>query len=151
MIARRKFNHTVAGLLSKFLARDNDIDGYWTPGVLYTEARAAANRVELDLLGTVAAPASPACLSVARTWTFYLGEALGRHGISPDALAAASISIEFGLPLAQARPGYIAFGDPFQCSLRLLCGDGRELVRRKVAHCMPHEAFWGTRSTRRST
>ena len=79
MIARRKFNHITAGLLSKFLTRYNDIDGYWALGVMYTEARAFDSRVEIDMLHGVAQPDCAACTSVARTWALYLREALGRH------------------------------------------------------------------------
>ena len=150
MIARRKFNHTAAGLLSKFLTRYNDVDGYWALGVLYTEARASANRVELDMLGGTAHPASPVCIDVARSWALHLRQALARHGVSPEALATASLAIEFGLPPRPRRPGHIEYGDPFLCSLRLVSRDGREFARQERGHCMPHEAFRGRRSMRRA-
>jgi hypothetical protein len=148
MISNHKFNHTVCGLLSKFIGRNNDYQGYWAPGVLYTEARLSGKRVELDLLAASAQPPSPACAGMARTWAHYLRQALERHGVSPDALAAASISIEFGLPPVPKRPGFVEHGDPFLCSLRLLSRDGRKFVRQEQAHCMPHEEFRGRRSSR---
>lgn len=152
MIARRKFNHITAGLLSKFLARYNDIDGYWALGVMYTEARAFDSRVEIDMLHGVAQPDSPACTGVARTWVLHLREALGRHGIAPDALAAVTISLEFGLAPMPKLPNYPYdhhYGADFRATLRLQSRDGRVFVRQDRAYCTPHEEFRGRRSTRR--
>lgn len=147
MIAKSKFNHTAAGLLSKFISRNNDIEGYWGLGVLYTEARASANRVTLDLLEETAQPASPVCVGAARTWARYLRLALARHGISAQALSAASVSIEFALALP-IRPRYIPYGDPFVCLVHLRSADGREFIRRTTGYCLPHDQFQGSRSTR---
>lgn len=147
MIARRKLNHTGAGLLSKFLTRYNDVDAYWALGVLYTEARMVAMRVDIDMLDGSVEPALPACVSVGRTWALHLRQALARHGIAPDALVTAIISIEFGLPLPE-RPGYPECGDPFVCTLRLRSRDGREFVRQAQSCCMPHEEHSGRRSVR---
>lgn len=147
MIAKRKFNHTAAGLLSKFISRNNDIDGYWGLGVLYTEARASANRVAFDLLDGAAQPASPVCISAARTWSLYLRVALARHGLTSQALVAATVSIEFGLPLPK-RPLYIPYGDPFVCVVHLLSADGREFTRQKIGYCLPNDQFHGRRSAR---
>ncbi|WP_313034477.1 hypothetical protein [Massilia alkalitolerans] len=153
MIARRKFNHITAGLLSKFLTRYNDVDGYWALGVLYTEARAFGSRVEIDMLHGRAQPDCPACMSVARSWAVNLREALGRHGIAPDALAAVTISLEFGLAPLPKLPSYPYphnYGPDFRATLRLQSRDGRVFVRQDRGYCTPHEEFWGTRSTRRA-
>jgi hypothetical protein len=152
MIARRKFNHITAGLLSKFLTRNNDFDGYWAPGVLYTEARAFGSRVEIDMLHGRVQPDCSACMSVARTWALYLREALGRHGIAPDALAAATISLEFGLAPMPKLPNYPYdhnYGADFRATLRLQSHDGRTFVRQDRGYCTLHEEFRGRRSTRR--
>ncbi len=147
MIARRTFNHISAGLLSKFISRNNDIDGYWGLGVLYAETRASAHRAVFDLLDQGAQPASPVCVSVARTWALYLRVALARHGITSQALAAATVSVEFGLPLPK-RPLYIPYGDPFMCVVHLLSADGREFTRRTTGYCLPYDRFHGRRSAR---
>lgn len=152
MIARRKFNHAAAGLLSKFLTRYNDIDGYWALGVLYSEARAFDKRVEIDILNGRAQPDLPACMSVARSWALHLREALGRHGIAPDALAAATISLEFGvapMPKLPSYPNHHNYGADFLATLCLQARDGRAFSRRDRGYCMPHDEFWGRRSTRR--
>ncbi|WP_409266426.1 hypothetical protein [Massilia sp. BHUDP2] len=153
MIARRKFNHITAGLLSKFLTRNNDFDGYWALGVLYTEARAFDKRVEIDMLHGRVQPDCPACTSVARTWALYLRAALARHGIAPDALAAVTLSLEFGLAPMPKLPSYPydhKYGADFRASLRLQSRDGRVFVRQDRGYCTPHEEFRGTRSTRRA-
>lgn len=148
MISRRKLNHTAAGLLDKFIGRNNDYEGYWALGFLYMEGRAAGNRVELDLIAALAQPSSPACASQARTWTHHLRQALHRHRVAPDELAHAAIVIEFGLPPVSKQPGYIGYGDPFVCSLHLAAVDGRVAERRRTGHCKQADEFWGSRSAR---
>jgi hypothetical protein len=153
MIARRKLNHITAGLLSKFLTRYNDIDGYWALGVMYTETRASGSRVEIDMLRGVAQPDLPACTSVAQAWVLNLRAALARHGIAPDALTAVTLSLEFGLAPMPKLPSYPSdhkYGPDFRASLRLQSRDGRVFVRQGRGYCTPHEEFWGTRSTRRA-
>lgn len=153
MIARRKFNHITAGLLSKFLTRYNDIDGYWALGVMYTEARAFDSRVEIDVLHGVARPDSPACTDMARSWALDLRAALARHGIAPDALAAATMSLEFGVAPMPKLPNYPYdhnYGPDFRASLRLQSSDGCVFVRQDRGYCTPHEEFRGRRSTRRA-
>ena len=147
MIAKGKFNHTAAGLLGKFISRNNDIDGYWGLGVLYMEALASGNRVVLDLLEGGAQPPSTVCTGAARTWAHYLRAALAGHGLAADALAAATLSIDFGLP-APKRPPYIPHGDPFECVVRLRSADGRDVTRREIGYCLPWDRFHGSRSTR---
>ncbi|VXC77445.1 hypothetical protein [Massilia sp. 9I] len=141
MLSRYKLRHTTAGLLDKFIGRNNNYEWYWALGVLYTEARAAANRVEFDLLAGTAQPATPACASLARTWASYLKQALHRHAASPEDLAVARLSVTFGLPAVPKRPGYIEYGDPFLCTLHLASHDGRACVRERTEHCVPHEEF----------
>jgi len=142
MLSNYKLNHTAAGLLDKFIGRDNDYQTHWALGVLYYEAREAGNRVTLDLLAPAAQPDSPACASLARTWGIHLRQALGRHHALPDELAAASISVAFGLPPVPKRPGYIEIGDPFLCTLRLVAADGRMAERCRMEHCKPADEHW---------
>ena len=148
MLSRYKLRHTATGLLDKFIGRNNDYEGYWALGVLYTEARVSGNRVALDLLTAKAQPASGACTGLARTWADYLREALGRHGLCAGDLAAATISLEFGLPPVPKRPGYVEYGDPFSVLLRLVSRDGLEFARQGTGHCKPYDEFRGSRSTR---
>jgi hypothetical protein len=148
MLSNYKLKHTTAGLLDKFIGRNNDYEGYWALGVLYAESRAWSLRVELDLLGAVAQPDTPASASLARAWAHHLRQALRRHKLSPDELAHAGFVIEFGLPPVPKRPGHIEYGDPFLCRLRLEATDGRMAERRRMAHCRPADEFRGSRSTR---
>lgn len=146
MLSRYTLRHTTAGLLDKFIGRNNNYEVYWALGVLYTEALAAGNRVELDLLTGKAEPATPACASLARTWASYLQQALRRHAASTEDLALARLSIAFGLPAVPKRHGYIEYGDPFLCTLQLASHDGRVCARERMEHCVPHEQFgsrWG--------
>ncbi len=139
MIARRKLNHAAAGLLGKFLSRNNDYLGYWAPGVLYTEARASGLRVELDLLRGQALPDAPACVSVARSYAAFLRNALVRHGVAPEMLSSASLALVFDLP-GPRMPAGSYFGDRVECILTIGSHDGRTVTRRASTRCAPHDS-----------
>lgn len=148
MISRRKLNHLGAGLLDTFISRYNDYEGYWAFGVMYREAQASANRIDIDLLAATAQPETPAAASVARTYAHYLRRASARLGVELDELASASIVLAFGLPPVPRNPGCYQVGDPFTCTLRLATLDGRTALRQKLAHCKPWDTFGGLRSAR---
>lgn len=148
MLSRRKLNHTAAGLLGKFISRNNDHEGYWALGALSMEARRLDNRVELDLLQASARPAAPACASLALIWSGHLHAALARHGALAGELAGASITLEFGLVALPMPPWSYPFGDPFRCTVRLASADGRVAERQALGRCFPLDQFRGSRSTR---
>jgi hypothetical protein len=50
MKIRSRLKHGASGLLARFISRNNDYQGFWTLGVLYSIARAAPWRVELNLI-----------------------------------------------------------------------------------------------------
>lgn len=147
MIAKSKFNHTAAGLLSKFVSRNNDYQGYWALGVLYTEARASGLRVELDLLHGQALPEAPACVSVARSHATFLRNALARHGATPGMLSSASLALVFDLLEPRMPAGGSYFGDRVECILTIALHDGRTVTRRASTRCAPHDSRIFRRAT----
>ena len=148
MISRRKLNHLGAGLLDTFISRYNDYEGYWAFGVMYREAQASANHMQLDLLAATAQPEAPAACSVARTYARYLRQAIARLGVGLEELESASIAIEFGLPPVPRNPNLVQVGDPFTCTFHVVTRDGRKASRQKLAHCMRVDQFRGSRSAR---
>ncbi|MCA1245063.1 hypothetical protein [Massilia sp. MS-15] len=137
VIGKGRLRHIAAGLLGKFISRNNNLERLWAPGVLYTEAQAAGNRVGLDLLQGRSTPALPEASSVARTFAAYLRSALARHGFPPEVLADATIALEFGLPSAR-QPGDDSFGDLFACRITLATHDGKTVSYETSAHCAAH-------------
>ncbi|SFC16407.1 hypothetical protein [Massilia yuzhufengensis] len=145
MITNHKLHHSAAGLLGSFNSRNNDIDRYWALGVLHTEALPHGNHVELDLLHGRAHPEAPACCSVARNYAAFLRRALAAHGCEPGALAAATLSLAFGLPPAPKPRWDTRFGDPYTCTLTLQAPDGRRVTLEHTGRCAPHEQASATR------
>ena len=148
MIPMRKLNHMAAGLLGSFVSRNNDIQGYWALGVLYTDAQGSGKRVELDLLSGSAQPATPVCTGLARGWEHRLRQAISALDISMDDLASATVSVEFDRRDIALGPNDFGIGEPFLCSLRLSSKDGRVSLRTIPGRCRPHDQFFGSRSTR---
>jgi hypothetical protein len=140
MIAKRKLHHAAAGLLGKFMSRNNDYQGYWALGVLYTEARVSGMRVELDLLHGQSLPEAPACISVARSYTAFLRTALTRQGLAPDMLSSATISLAFCSPAASMPAGGNSFGDPVECILTIVERDGRTVTLQSSVRCAAHDS-----------
>ncbi len=140
MIAKRKLRHAAAGLLGKFMSRNNDYQGYWALGVLYTEARASGMRVKLDLLHGRALPEATACVSVARSHAVFLRTALARQGLVPDMLSSATLSLAFCSPAASMPANGSSFGDPVECILTIVARDGRTVSLHASARCAPHDS-----------
>jgi hypothetical protein len=138
IIGKKKLRHSAAGLLGKFISRNNSIERLWAPGVLYTEAQGAGNCVELDLLAEVATPDLPQAMSIARTFAAYLRMALARHGFKPDVLSSANVSLVFGLPPPPRQPGDNSFGDGFNCTVTLTARDGKTVSYGASALCAAH-------------
>ncbi len=137
-IGKSRLRHIAAGVLGKFIGRNNNIERLWALGVLYSEAQAAGNRLELDLLHGRAEPDLQHSASVARTFAAYLGTALARHRCAPEVLSGATLSIEFGLPPPPRQPGDNSFGDEFNCTVTLVAADGKTVSYSASAQCASH-------------
>ena len=148
MIAKRWLKHTAAGLLDSFVSRNNDVIGYWAPGVLYTETRATGMRVGLDLIRVAAQPGTPAVLATAHYWSGFLRDALRRHGSAVDDLETATVSLAFGLPPLPLPRHDLCGGEHFSCSVRLVSRGGDAVEREALRSCLPHLSHDGRRSTR---
>jgi len=138
IIGKGNLRHIAAGLLGKFISRNNNIERLWAPGVLYTEAQAAGSRVELDLLAEGARPDLSQAASVSRSFAAWLRMALGRRGFTLDVLASATVALEFGLPPLPRSLGDNSFGDGCTCTVTLASRDGKTVSYGASVPCAPH-------------
>lgn len=65
MKIRSRLKHGASGLLARFISRNNDYQGFWTLGVLYSSVRTAPWRVEFNLISGDAYPTNKITTSVA--------------------------------------------------------------------------------------
>lgn len=57
MIRRKQLKNLAYGIAGRFTSRNNDLNGYWALGILYSAAEdAGTNRVRLDIISQTATP-----------------------------------------------------------------------------------------------
>lgn len=143
-----RLKHAAAGMLGSLINRNNDINGYWAPGVLYHDVSAAPNAMEIDLLSGAAQPAGANATLIAAVYTVFLRTALKRVGFEWEALTRATINFQFKAEVSNPDFDYPCGGDPFICTVTLQSVQGYAATVSARARCRPYQPYLFTRSTR---
>ncbi|OEZ99921.1 hypothetical protein [Duganella sp. HH101] len=136
MSLNKKLKHAAAGLATSFVSRNNDVGGYWAPGLLYRDA-AAGLAVQLRLTDRTAAPATPAAMLVMRNYAEFLRRALRKHGVDWEELALATVDVRFNAPHTGPR---LACGEPFTCTVSLASKADSAVSASATSYCQRYEA-----------
>lgn len=148
-MAIKRLRNVAAGLLSSFVSRNNDVEGYWAPGLLYTAASAAgSSAILLDLLGAEAMPSAPAAVTAARNDREFLRRALRREGIAIDQVVQAQVELRFDTPARPMSGHYCSGGEPFDCTVLLRLAGGAVAKRDEHGRCRRHDPSSFARSAR---
>lgn len=103
MPARKRLNGAAAGILGAFVSRNNDIDGYWAVGVVYSEIDDLdLSEVTFRLLEGEVVPDLKCGSVLSGKYREAAIRVLKAHGVNPDEIVRADIVIRFG-PLAHNR------------------------------------------------
>jgi hypothetical protein len=129
------------GLLSTFVSRNNDIDGYWGLGVLRLFAETHGMRmIALDLLGPEPTLSVGSPVQIAeRIYHKWLVTTLERSRIDRSIVAHANISIRFTTFEEFPKVVRDTRGEPYECTVTIVRADGRQYSARKVGVCAPHD------------
>jgi hypothetical protein len=146
MGGRRKLKGIVRTLAAVLVSRNNDLHGYWAPGVLYLQTLEFGHGVTFDLLAGTASPATPSTVCALETYIRQLHLRLEQSGLTLDALSAANISFSFGIKPANGSMG-AALGDRFDCTVALVSDTGLSYSSTASSICRPHDP---TRESRRA-
>jgi hypothetical protein len=108
MISRRRHRTFLCGLVTAFVSRNNDLGGYWAPGVL---CAIALERRELELHGVVEDLAGPCPVVLAGRHCHHLDAVIARNHDAADLRGAAlAIDLRFsddgGASFANGLPRY---------------------------------------------
>lgn len=134
MKIRSRLKHGAFGLLARFISRNNDFQGFWTLGVLYSSVPTAPWRVELDLVSGEAYPTNAITSSVAAEQSALLRAALSKQHIAWHYVSRATLTVQFN---ARVQVGYNGtIGEPFVCIVKLASTTGREATTRAVGRCV---------------
>lgn len=136
----KKLRHVAAGLLGSFVSRNNNVDGYWAIGVLYLEAAASDNIVQLRLLEREAAPPSATTMLVASNYAEFLRRALIKQLVEWEELAAANIDLQFDTAPDRRDLECRSAGDPFVCTVTIQSKRGEVACVKASGRCVRHEA-----------
>lgn len=151
MPKRKLLKGLACGIASRFVSRNNDIDGYWALGVLYAAATAADSKsVHLDLLNRTSAPSFRHSTKVLAEFNDYLDGSLSKLGLAGYVFSG-TIDLEFDsdrLP-PSARGRKSTWGEPFACYVTLIDDLGRSRTGVKFGYCGQHDPVRERRSIRR--
>ncbi|MCA0201293.1 MAG: hypothetical protein LCH56_10695 [Proteobacteria bacterium] len=143
MPRRREIAAIARNLALTFVSRNNDVDGYWAIGKLYSHAlKAGVSELDIDLLNDSIAPPSSEFNKMLSHYKAWIGTQM------PLAwLKRAGIALSFE-PQPDAPINSWDVGKVFQCSVTLVDDQDHEHIARERFVCRPHDPATEIRSTR---
>jgi len=139
----------VAGALAgSFISRNNDVDGYWSLGLLRSYADSKHLRsLRFDIVSGTAEPEDRLLARVAEAYRQVLTRQLTTRRIAHEILATAEIGLTFGHDTPDPASGNTD-DSPFSCTVRLTDHRDRSFERTMIGTCAPHDPRREFRSTR---
>jgi hypothetical protein len=123
------------GLARAFAGRDNDVEGWWVPGLLLDATAPADPAYRLDLMTGATSPTSltPELDELGPAWARYFAWTLARHGVPPDRVATADLTLRFEHGSVRSWLGVTDW--PFVSMVRIQDDRGRDYERSAISHC----------------
>lgn len=135
MKPRSRLKHVASALLGSLISRNNDVHGYWAPGVLYRDASTPPHLMELDLLTCSSHPASDAAKLVAACYATFLRNAMEKQIFEWNELTLATIKFQFNAGVSDSHFDYPGVGEPFICTVTLHTAQGLIAAVSARARC----------------
>ena len=141
----------VAGALAgSFISRNNDVDGYWSLGLLRSYADSKHLRsLRFDIVSGTSEPEDRLLVRVAEAYRQVLARQLTTRRIAHQILANAEIGLTFDHDTPDAA-SWNTYDSPFSCTVRLTDRRDRTFERTMIGNCAPHDPRRELRSTRAS-
>ncbi len=147
-MARRELLDLAAAIAGSFVSRNNDIDGYWSLGVLRSYADHHNLRsLRFDILDPDAVQGRDLLNLISDKYRSVLARQLTVRKIARATLSKAEITLTFD-PSGPNLPAAPTYGAPFSCVVRLTDHRGREFERGLLGCCTPHNPLRELRSSR---
>lgn len=148
MARRSAFKGIANDVISSFVSRNNDVDGYWGIGMLHSSAREnSTSKVRVELANE-SSPVPPALASLIERYRLMIEEQAADKGLR---FQACSIEVEFDLPRNSSGLDFCR-GDEnaFRCSLTIVDDRGRAWNHMVSGCSHPHDPVRESRSSRAS-
>ncbi|KQQ45115.1 hypothetical protein ASF61_21025 [Duganella sp. Leaf126] len=135
MKVRSRLKHSAAGLLSRFVGRNNDYQGFWALGLLYRGVQVPPWHIELDLLSGTASPINAIAACIAARESAYLRAALSKQMLDWQCLQRASLTLQFNADVSVRYTGANPAGEPFLCTVELVLATGQSASSSVTGRC----------------
>lgn len=150
MPGRNQLKNLACGIAGRFVSRNNDIDGYWALGLLYSAAEAAGTHVlHCELISDTMVPSFTYSNRLLFQFRQYMEDQLAKSDLE-GYVVAATIDVAFNI---EPRPNSAVFrttwGDPFRCCVTLFDDLGHRHQDTVIGWCGQHDSTREHRSTRR--
>jgi hypothetical protein len=150
MARRKELGSIASGIVGSFNSRNNDVDGYWGIGKLYTFVeKSSGKQVVFELLGNSIRPHTHEFDALL---AFYREKLLGYlegHGIPKGWIKSVTISASFEIVF---QPKYhfwrSALGKPCEVKCDIEDDNGRHHIAYAYNNSRPHDPKRETRSCR---
>jgi hypothetical protein len=145
-----KLTNIASGLCGSFASRNNDLNGYWSIGILRSLADTyGRTSVSLDLPTSSMQPSSSEFAPVLTRYCRHLAKLADLSRVQVDEITTARITVDFA-PLPWPRESYYRsnWGDQFILTV-IINADGRAAgIASHTGYCRPHDPARESRSAR---
>jgi len=144
---RKELKNIAGGILSSFMSRNNDADGYWALGKLYKEY--GERKVTLNLLDGTITPATDLFGPFRERWQFKFSQQLARRQIPIEWVGSATIHVTSNALFVHELHHWAGpLGNPCTCVCEILTDTGTKYTATRGTRCWPHDPSREGKSTR---
>jgi len=140
MPRRRQLKGVAAGIASSFISRNNDLDGYWSLGILYKSiSETGVFVITLNLLTGESSPEFKSSKRVVRPYYEYLLKQIENNGFEIFQISSAIVEIEFNTTQSKMLLCRYTWGDPFVCRVSITDDLNKKHVYEDHGCCRKHD------------
>jgi len=140
MPRRRQLKGVAAGIASSFISRNNDLDGYWSLGILYKFTSEIGESVfTLNLLTGESSPEFKSSKRVVRPYYEYLLKQIENNGFEIFQISSAIVEIEFNTARSKMQLCRYTWGDPFVCRVSITDDLNKKHIYEEHGCCRKHD------------
>ncbi|WP_417442066.1 hypothetical protein [Idiomarina sp.] len=150
MPRRKELKNIAQGVVSSFVSRNNDFDGYWELAKLYDLAENNSGaKVSIDLIQSNICPPSEAFEPLVIMWRSKFLKMLNSRSIPLYWVSSAVVHANFDVEYAAKLHKLGMYGEPCTCECEIVTDSGIKYTESAGTRCMPFSRAWFQRSTRR--
>ncbi len=146
---RKKLKGVAAGVLDNFIARYNEIDGYWAVGKIFKSLKGLGCRnIEIDVLKLISTPNISQTDDIVYKLKKWLLDQIEKNFLDIKIIAHVKISIDFLVFKASHSESFIeqAIEGPFVVTAKIIDDQSKQYIASKTGWCWAHDPNRESRS-----